>query len=85
MNNKYKCLVCEYEVPFKPYLNGIPSDEICPQCGLQFGLDDWGLSDSEREIFYKGYKVLVPSPIIFTYKILFNFIIYGFKIISAKL
>ena len=41
MNNK--CPVCNYSELFDPPYNedGYGSDEICPCCGFQFGLDDY--------------------------------------------
>ena len=35
------CPVCGYlELRDPPWSNGLPSDEICPQCGTHFGYDD---------------------------------------------
>lgn len=40
---RYICPVCFYDGLFEPAYdeNGIGSDEICPCCGFQFGLDDF--------------------------------------------
>lgn len=34
------CPVCGYHLHFVPWIGDSPSDEICPCCGTQFGLDD---------------------------------------------
>jgi len=35
------CPACGYDGLFEPpWLNGSPSNEICPCCGIQFGYDD---------------------------------------------
>lgn len=43
------CPVCEYNGLYEPPYNkyGRGSDEICPCCGFQFGLDDSRLADKE--------------------------------------
>ena len=37
------CPVCGFDKLFEPPYNkkGVGSDEICPCCGFQFGLDDY--------------------------------------------
>lgn len=34
------CPVCGFELWFLPWSDECPSDEMCPCCGIQFGLDD---------------------------------------------
>ena len=34
------CPVCRNELEFEPWDGNLPSDEICPFCGIQFGYDD---------------------------------------------
>src|SRR5262249_47050819 len=34
------CPVCGYQLEFKPWDQGISSQEICPSCGIHFGYDD---------------------------------------------
>ena len=34
------CPVCGYLLREPPWRDGLPSDEICPSCGIQFGYDD---------------------------------------------
>lgn len=47
---KHICLVCNYDGLFEePYANGIASDEICPCCGFQFGLDDFDRGEDVYE------------------------------------
>jgi hypothetical protein len=44
------CPVCGYELGFEPWQAELPSDEISPCCGTQFGYDDHrarGRSDHE--------------------------------------
>ncbi len=44
------CPICDfsglYEPPYNRFGNG--SDEICPCCGFQFGLDDYGFENKEE-------------------------------------
>lgn len=45
-NPKANCPVCGYGLNFLPWEGSSPSDEICPCCGIQFGLED---IDAENE------------------------------------
>ncbi|MBU5351929.1 hypothetical protein KQI74_06535 [Paenibacillus barcinonensis] len=44
------CLVCNYQdLHEAPYDHrGVPSDEICPCCGFQYGFDDDGFCNHEE-------------------------------------
>ena len=44
------CPVCGYDGLYDPAFNerGVGSDELCPCCGFQFGLDDFPYEDRER-------------------------------------
>ena len=44
------CPVCGYDGLDEPPFNerGVGSDDICPCCGFQFGLDDFPYEDRER-------------------------------------
>lgn len=55
MADRHVCLVCGYgELTESPWLNGSPSDEICPACGTHFGFDDVAGGDpAEREAVYR--------------------------------
>ena len=50
----FTCPVCEYPgLDNRPWTGGSSSDEICPSCGTQFGLDDANPGDeSARSIQY---------------------------------
>ena len=43
---QYKCPVCNFKGLYEPAYDEreIGSDDICPCCGFQFGLDDFGYS-----------------------------------------
>ncbi|MDP9697663.1 hypothetical protein J2T16_000560 [Paenibacillus intestini] len=47
---KKNCLVCNYQGLYEaPYDHrGVPSDEICPCCGFQYGFDDDGIYNNEE-------------------------------------
>lgn len=50
---EYRCLVCNYDGLFEdPYDNEIASDEICPCCGFQYGLDDF----DDKEASYISWR-----------------------------
>ena len=36
----HECPVCEGELSFAPWVGVSASDEICPDCGIQFGYND---------------------------------------------
>ena len=50
------CPVCGFELWFEPWINGKPSDGMCPSCGTQFGFDDVldteDSSEQSRQEFY---------------------------------
>lgn len=50
------CPVCDFNGLYEPPYNkfGHGSDEICPCCGFQFGLDEDGYSD--KEAAYDGWR-----------------------------
>lgn len=64
MGKKYECPVCYYDkLEFEAYdsSDNLPSYEMCPCCGFQFGLDDY--PNREEKIkkwrtnwFYNGGK-----------------------------
>lgn len=37
----YLCPVCRFSLDFEPWRGDLPSDEICPCCGTQFGYHDF--------------------------------------------
>ena len=57
----FTCPVCSYpQLTTEPWTAGSPSDEICPQCGTQFGYDDAiglngqnALTERHSELFTK--------------------------------
>ena len=40
MDTNSRCPVCGAVLDFEPYEGDLPSFEICPCCGTQFGYDD---------------------------------------------
>ena len=34
------CPVCDHDLGFAPWNGDLPSDDICPFCGIQFGYND---------------------------------------------
>src|SRR5262249_8916054 len=51
------CLVCGYKLDFIPWQDGVPSDELCPCCGIQFGYDDAaGGNLDKRNLIYKEWR-----------------------------
>lgn len=57
MENNKNCYVCGYHLDFVPWAIGIPSDEICPSCGIHFGYDDAAGGDLEkRRLIYKQWR-----------------------------
>jgi len=57
-NKKYQCPVCGYGLDFEPWdQNEEPADEMCPQCGIQFGYDDAAGGDTnKRQEIYKQWR-----------------------------
>ena len=55
MKNINFCPVCGYDLGFPAWQNGLPSDEICPSCGIQFGYDD-SREGEFREGQYFGWR-----------------------------
>jgi hypothetical protein len=52
---KNTCLVCGFNDLYEPPydIEGIPSDEICPCCGFQYGFDD---DVDEKEMAFLEWK-----------------------------
>lgn len=51
------CPACNYPLGFQPWKNNLPSDEICPSCGIQFGYDDAkGKNEEERKDIYTEWR-----------------------------
>jgi hypothetical protein len=44
----YPCPACGFALDFEPWSQGVPSNEICPCCGIQFGYDDAAGGDPAR-------------------------------------
>jgi hypothetical protein len=54
---KTLCPVCGYDLGFRAWEDGSPSDEICPSCGIQFGYDDHGGGNPEkRQAIYAQWR-----------------------------
>ena len=53
----YLCPICNYDGLYeKPYDDqGFGSDEICPCCGFQFGLDDYPNKEDGQEKWRKEW------------------------------
>lgn len=53
---KNMCLVCGYNELYEPPYDerGVPSDEICPCCGFQFGYDDDDVQD--KKVIYEQWR-----------------------------
>jgi hypothetical protein len=52
------CPVCGFpELQATPWVDGSPSDEICPSCGIHFGYDDaaGGRAD-QRPVIYQRWR-----------------------------
>lgn len=41
------CPVCGYSLGFLPWGGDLPSDEICPCCGIHFGYHDFAAGKAE--------------------------------------
>lgn len=51
------CPVCGYKLDFVPWIDGVPADEMCPCCGIQFGYDDaCGGNVANRELLYLQWR-----------------------------
>jgi hypothetical protein len=51
------CPVCNYLLGFHAWKNNLPSDEICPSCGIQFGYDDAkGNNEEERKNIHLEWR-----------------------------
>lgn len=51
------CPVCGYSLDIPAWMNGYPSEEICPSCGIQFGYDDAaGGEESRRLEIYRYWR-----------------------------
>lgn len=56
-SEKHYCPACGFYLDFMPWENLLPSDEICPCCGIQFGYDDAAGGDiNKRSLIYKEWK-----------------------------
>lgn len=53
----YKCPVCDYDGLLEPtYYDDVHgSDEICPCCGFQFGLDDYPDKEEGQKIWRRKW------------------------------
>jgi hypothetical protein len=49
------CPACGYPLDFAPWTGNSPSDEICPCCFIQFGLDDSG-NVAHRKTTYHAWR-----------------------------
>lgn len=68
INYSNLCPVCGYdffaEFGFKPWHDKSPSDEICPSCGFQFGLDDYDNNkgyETKSEKYYLWRKKWISN------------------------
>jgi len=63
------CPVCGFALSFLPWSEGLPSDEICPRCGIQFGYDDVAGGDlKKRDKVYSHWRdrwIAAGSPHLF--------------------
>lgn len=51
------CPACGYDLGFPPWKGVVPSDEICPCCGIQYGYDDAAGGDiNKRTLIYEAWK-----------------------------
>lgn len=66
------CPACGLALPFAPWEEGSPSDEICPRCGIQFGYDDVADGDvKKRALIYARWRdrwIAAGSPYLFPKK-----------------
>lgn len=57
MTGEHPCPVCGYGLYRPPWAHdGGPSDEICPSCGIQFGLDDASDDPLVRAAVYDQWR-----------------------------
>ena len=47
-HKKIPCPVCGYPLDFSPWNGNLPSDEICPCCGTQFGYHDFAGGELDK-------------------------------------
>ena len=51
------CPVCGYEHPRPTWHGGVPSFEICPCCGIQYGYSDAaGGDEAARAMLYRRWR-----------------------------
>lgn len=51
------CPICDYDLGFKAWSDGLGCQEICPSCGVQFGYDDFaGDSLEKRKKLYELWR-----------------------------
>lgn len=56
MNNNFLCPACGFNLDFAPWNRESPSDEICPCCWIQFGLDDAVPDANQRPEVYRRWR-----------------------------
>jgi hypothetical protein len=47
-DGEFLCPVCGYGLDEPAWDGDLPSDEICPSCGIQFGYTDFAGNDPEK-------------------------------------
>lgn len=50
------CPVCGFENDFEPYEGELPSFEICPSCGTQFGYNDHAATAVARAVRHAALR-----------------------------
>jgi hypothetical protein len=50
------CPACGFALEFKPWDDTMPSFEICPSCGIQFGYDDVAGGASDVAVSYLEWR-----------------------------
>ena len=57
------CPICNYDLGFKAWDNGLGSQEICPSCGVQYGYSDSVGDSLEKRIKLYGlwYKAWINN------------------------
>lgn len=53
---EFPCPACGCLLDFQPWNGASPSDEICPCCYIQFGLDDSADKLEQREAIYARWR-----------------------------
>jgi hypothetical protein len=58
IDESFRCTVCGYDgLAEPPWDDDIPSDEICPSCGIQFGYDDAAGGDlTQRTLVHDDWR-----------------------------